>query len=146
MPEARRGGSAVLHAYFLDFMRGGGARLLELGGFSTGRVDPAERILYVGPETMRNAKVVLVPEKVRGQVTAIIVFLLRGDAGTAPSERVGFQMGDRIEAVDGIPPSATNDTFGEAFRRIGKASETRVRVRRHGRSIVLIYRASAGAP
>lgn len=99
----------------------------------------------MGPETMRDAKLALVPEKLQGQVIAVAVFLLRGDAGTAPSERVGFQMGDRIEAVDGIPPSATNDAFGEAIRRIGKASETRVHVRRHGRSIVLIFRASAGA-
>jgi len=92
----------------------------------------------------RGTQVALIPEMRNGQVIAVRVFPLAGDAATPPSEGEGFQVGDQIEAIDDIAPNASNDAFLEAFRRLGKAPETRIRVRRHGRSVELIVRGLAG--
>ena len=93
-----------------------------------------DKILENQAELMRSARIV--PEQKDGKVVGIRLFGIRPDTllGT-----LGFQNGDRLEAINGFNMASPEKAL-EAYARLRTASNLNVKINRRGQSTSIDYR------
>jgi len=93
-----------------------------------------DKILENQAELMRSARIV--PEQKDGKVVGIRLFGIRPDTllGT-----LGFQNGDRLEAINGFNMASPEKAL-EAYARLRTASNLNVKINRRGQNTSIDYR------